>query len=839
MSNPVISQVAISTIKGNDKQDIYPKTTDKAVITTDEVGNDTTLDKAIEAIRNNQRKDFVVTLTISGDDIVADKSYQQIDEAWRNGEGVYLKPTADSNVRIPLINKSSNYCLFQLDNSSNENTHMLKGYELRYLNGEDTWEKRKDFIIQELLVSGTSIKTVNSTSLLGEGNVSIPAGKSAYQSYLDITTDNPPMTETEWIQSLHGEDGVDLGEVALVDNLLEGGRTSALSAEQGKILGQAAFTNAYVAIDTSALTRQNCSPGPDKKWTSGQNSKPAKHIAVPVTPGHTYSIAIKMSTSTGGFYGWLTSSYSPPYSDLDATPYVGSSDRVRLSTSSGATTQIAPDNAAYLVLGVIDGSMAETSWNVSEIIKKTAIEAVNDEVEDIRQEVFGAEDAVTITSINGWVEADLQATHLTDNKRTCVRVPVSEGDVLTVTAQGSGNTSAVFLSAASPVDGYWQCLKEDNTAATSRFSVVLGRTKTFTAPASALYFMAVATATDAAANYTPIIKVNKQPSLSERIEELEGKSLSEKNIHEYGAKGDGTTNDTTAIQQAFNAGGGIYFPAGTYIINNYIDVYSHTHVRMDSQAVIKRAGSSSQKCLLRTWFESTTTEYNGISDFTLEGGVLDMNISNTNAGACVGLMHAKNIVFKNVTFQNARNEYHLVDMGACNNVKYIDCIFQNSNTNTSNAEQIQIDFADRTGHPYLQYDAGSACYDHAPCKNIEIKGCTFYLNGYSPAVGNHNYGAHKDIDIHDNVVYGAGKSVTTFNRGAFAFADAYSGSGGNHTTCMIHHNHVNDCRYIISTMDSGSCNIYLRDNVFRNFNSVKSSNSHSGINLLNNIELND
>ncbi len=39
------------------------------------------------------------------------------------------------------------------------------------------------------------------------------------------------------------------------------------------------------------------------------------------------------------------------------------------------------------------------------------------------------------------------------------------------------------------------------------------------------------------------------------------------NVKDYGATGDGTTNDTTAIQNAINASGGIiYFPAGTYSI---------------------------------------------------------------------------------------------------------------------------------------------------------------------------------------------------------------------------------------------------------------------------------
>ena len=41
------------------------------------------------------------------------------------------------------------------------------------------------------------------------------------------------------------------------------------------------------------------------------------------------------------------------------------------------------------------------------------------------------------------------------------------------------------------------------------------------------------------------------------------------NVKDYGATGDGTTDDTTSIQAAINAvtsGGVVYFPSGTYRI---------------------------------------------------------------------------------------------------------------------------------------------------------------------------------------------------------------------------------------------------------------------------------
>jgi hypothetical protein len=40
------------------------------------------------------------------------------------------------------------------------------------------------------------------------------------------------------------------------------------------------------------------------------------------------------------------------------------------------------------------------------------------------------------------------------------------------------------------------------------------------------------------------------------------------NVLDYGATGDGTTDDTAAVQAALNVGGAIYFPAGTYLVKD-------------------------------------------------------------------------------------------------------------------------------------------------------------------------------------------------------------------------------------------------------------------------------
>jgi hypothetical protein len=49
------------------------------------------------------------------------------------------------------------------------------------------------------------------------------------------------------------------------------------------------------------------------------------------------------------------------------------------------------------------------------------------------------------------------------------------------------------------------------------------------------------------------------------------------NVKTFGAKGDGVTNDTAAIQSALNMGGVVYFPPGTYLIDTVI-VKSYTKI---------------------------------------------------------------------------------------------------------------------------------------------------------------------------------------------------------------------------------------------------------------------
>ena len=49
------------------------------------------------------------------------------------------------------------------------------------------------------------------------------------------------------------------------------------------------------------------------------------------------------------------------------------------------------------------------------------------------------------------------------------------------------------------------------------------------------------------------------------------KSISTVSVKDFGAVGDGVTDDTLAIQKALNKGGTIVFPAGIYMVNIVTD----------------------------------------------------------------------------------------------------------------------------------------------------------------------------------------------------------------------------------------------------------------------------
>ncbi len=134
----------------------------------------------------------------------------------------------------------------------------------------------------------------------------------------------------------------------------------------------------------------------------------------------------------------------------------------------------------------------------------------------------------------------------------------------------------------------------------------------------------------------------------------------------HGAKGDGVTDDTAAIQTAVNLGN-IVVPAGTYLISDQLSVPSNRWVRLMPAAVFKRKDGTGQQnatTLTNANFWMNSDPVNGNANIIIEGGIYDGNQANqtpvdygTNqsrycGGVGMRFLNVDNLVIRDVRMDN-------------------------------------------------------------------------------------------------------------------------------------------------------------------------------------------
>jgi parallel beta-helix repeat protein len=116
----------------------------------------------------------------------------------------------------------------------------------------------------------------------------------------------------------------------------------------------------------------------------------------------------------------------------------------------------------------------------------------------------------------------------------------------------------------------------------------------------------------------------------------------------YNAAGDGTTDDTSAINSALtaaaSAGGLVYFPAGNYRVTAPLTVGNNTTLLGDGAAVIKRdfSGSGTNNATI-----ANADQTGGNSHITVIGLVMDIN-SSTAYGCHFGFKNCTDLSFERV-----------------------------------------------------------------------------------------------------------------------------------------------------------------------------------------------
>jgi hypothetical protein len=161
------------------------------------------------------------------------------------------------------------------------------------------------------------------------------------------------------------------------------------------------------------------------------------------------------------------------------------------------------------------------------------------------------------------------------------------------------------------------------------------------------------------------------PPFTNSVAETVTAKLSESvSVKDFGAKGDGTTNDTVAIQNALNASLNILFPAGTYLVSA---LTAQGGQKISAYGAILRASTTTGKVLTCPTNSGglQTTEFTEISGLQIQG------YSSTITAGSAGIYTTgnNNFILRDVKVQNFDVGFNLqaTQFGSFYSIKAYNC----------------------------------------------------------------------------------------------------------------------------------------------------------------------
>ncbi|MGG3495333.1 right-handed parallel beta-helix repeat-containing protein [Peribacillus simplex] len=157
------------------------------------------------------------------------------------------------------------------------------------------------------------------------------------------------------------------------------------------------------------------------------------------------------------------------------------------------------------------------------------------------------------------------------------------------------------------------------------------------------------------------------------------------NVKNFGAKGDGITDDTVTIQNAVNTssreGGTIHFPSGTYMVNALTSIILKSNLRLllDKNATIKAINNGSTAYSI---FRIENISNVCIEDGTIIGDKATHTGNTGEWGRCFYILGSSNITLKNLTIKDAWGDCITIGGDVINEKIIIDnCIIDNARRN--------------------------------------------------------------------------------------------------------------------------------------------------------------
>lgn len=207
-----------------------------------------------------------------------------------------------------------------------------------------------------------------------------------------------------------------------------------------------------------------------------------------------------------------------------------------------------------------------------------------------------------------------------------------------------------------------------------------------------------------------------------------------RDVRDFGATGDGSTNDRTAFRDALAGGNAhVYVPEGVYRIGNWVQLYANTYLELHPNAVIMHDASTGALFMNGEYQHATwATGYSGDSNIRVTGGTIDCSLKTARTEICEAFAfgHCENIHLENITFKDNYQD-HFIEFNSTRHSKIVNCRFLNTTTSSPGSrEAINIDYSYAVGFPHF------GGYDGTVCEDILIQGCTFI--GGDVAVGSHS-----------------------------------------------------------------------------------------------------
>lgn len=213
---------------------------------------------------------------------------------------------------------------------------------------------------------------------------------------------------------------------------------------------------------------------------------------------------------------------------------------------------------------------------------------------------------------------------------------------------------------------------------------------------------------------------------------------------QYGANGDGTGDDSSAITQALAENRVVRLtPGATYSVASHFIIPSNRTIVAYGARVI-RSGSTNN--MARNYSDGVSGGYSAANNITIMGGSWDTTTGTGNS-SCFAFGHAEHIRIIHATMFN-ENNWHHIEFNACR-FAYVDgCTFGGGlATQYPGNEAIQVDAAiSSTEFPFF------GPYDNTHCQHIYVTNNVF--RGVGTGVGTHTPSPttnHQNIVVEGNV----------------------------------------------------------------------------------------